>query len=175
MRALVAVTVLALLCAGGADAHEGGGHTGFVSTVSHIAPPQLGLLVRVLGGHERLSVQNLTKRTVVILGKDGRPSLQLAPGESGSVADSRIGSTGPPPDRGEFVKNWRIIGEAGGAPFEIVGFLGYRAPTGNDVGPTLPAWAVALLAAGGGLLVAGALALPRIRRKGESAAEKLRA
>jgi hypothetical protein len=158
-----------LVCAASAVAHEGGEHTGFVSTVSTIDPPQLGLLVRVVGGHESLSVRNLTKKRVVILGETGQPTLQLAPGRSGSVRDRRIGSTGPPPAEGEFVKNWRIPGRAGGAPFEIVGFLGYRAPV--DEGPadwTVPAWAIALAIVVGGSLVTAALALPLIRRKGES-------
>ena len=157
-----------LACAGSAWAHEGGGHTRFVATVSTIDPPQLGLLVNVLGGHERLSVRNLTKKTVVIFGEDGRPKLRLAPGRSGSMADPRIGSTGPPPETGELVKNWHIPGEANGKPFEILGFLGYRAPPGEEQGDWLPAWAIALVIAGGGIVLTAALALPLRRREDES-------
>jgi hypothetical protein len=162
---LLAVASATLVCAASARAHEGGPHTGFVATVSGIEPSQLGLLVRVLGGHERLSVRNLTPKTVVIFGEDRQPALRLAPGRSGSLVDARIGSTGPPPEEGEFVKNWRIPGEAGGEPFEIVGFLGYRPPPGEeDDGSGFPAWGIASVIGG---LVAVALALPLLRRKGE--------
>jgi hypothetical protein len=157
-----------LACAGSVSAHEGGGHIGFVAKVSTIDPPQLGLLVHVLGGHERLSVRNLTKKTVVIFGANGRPTLRLAPGRSGSMPDPRIGSTGPPPVRGEFVKSWRILGETDGQPFEILGFLGYRAPPVEEQGGRLPAWAIALAIAGGGIVLTTALALPLRRREGES-------
>jgi hypothetical protein len=169
VRLLLALPVLALAYAAGAHAHGGGSHTGFVSTVSGIEPPQLGLLVQVVGGHERLSVRNLTQGTVVVFDEDGREALRLAPGASGSVADPRIGSTGPPPEKGEFVKDWRISGEADGEPFEIVGFLGYRPPPGvqqDDSG--LPVWAIVLAAAAGAIVVAAALALPLRRREGES-------
>jgi hypothetical protein len=169
MQALIAVTALTLACAGGAQAHGGGGHTGFVATVSGIEPQFPGLLVSVSGGHERLALRNLTSKRVVIFGEDGQPSLRLAPGRSGAMSDSRIGSAGPPPEQGEFVKNWRIPGNAGGEPFEIVGFLGYRSPPGeeHDDGPGLPAWGVALGAGIGALMVVAALALPLRRRKGE--------
>ena len=174
MRAALALAVAVtavFVAAGSARAHGGGTHSGFVSTVSYLDPPQVGLLVSVLGGHERLSVRNLTQKTVVIIGADGRPALRLAPGESGSVADPRIGSTGPPPEEGEFVRDWRVPGEADGEPFEIVGFLGYRPPPGPETGSAgddLPTWAIALAAIGGAALVAAALALPLRRREGES-------
>jgi hypothetical protein len=171
VRALVAATALALVCAANGHAHGGGSHTGFVATVSYVEPPQLGLLVRVLGGHERLSISNLTQETVEILGEDGQPALRLAPGESGAIADPRVGSTGPPPSSGEFVKDWRIPGRADGEPFQIVGFLGYRSaqPAEDEGGWPVPAWAIALV---GGVAVAAALALPLlVRREGESASE----
>jgi hypothetical protein len=167
---LIAAVVLALAGVEHALAHEGGRHSGFVATVSYIEPPQLGLLVRVTGGHEALEVRNLTRKTVEILGDDGRPALRLAPGTSGAVADPRIGSTGPPPSQGEFVRDWRIPGRAAGEPFEIVGFLGYRAPVdedGDDRWP--PVWAAALVGCG---LVAALLALPLLTlRKGKKASE----
>ena len=166
---LLAPLLAALLVTPIGYAHPTGSHTGFVSTVSGIEPPQLGLLVQVLGGHERLSVRNLTRKTVVLFDEDGGEALRLAPGDSGSVADPRIGSTGPPPDEGEFVRNWRIPGEADGKPFEIAGFLGYRAPPGarNESDGGLPRWAI-VLATGGAIVLAAALALPLLRREGES-------
>ena len=169
-RSLLALLLVALLVTPIGYAHPTGSHTGFVSTVSGIEPPQLGLLVQVLGGHERLSLRNLTRKTVVIFDEDGGEELRLAPGDSGSVADPRVGSTGPPPDEGEFVRNWRIPGEAGGEAFEIAGFLGYRAPPGaqDESGGGLPRWAIVLAAAGGAIVLAGALALPLLRREGES-------
>ncbi len=176
MRRLLAAPVLALAWTAAAYAHGGGEHTGFVSTVSAIEPPQPGLLVEVIGGHERLSVRNLTQKTVVIFDERGRAALRLPPGEAGSIADPRIGSTGPPPEEGEFVKDWRIPGEADGEPFEIVGFLGYRPPPTSQEQPAgaggLPAWAIALAAAGAAVVVAAALALPLLRRKGEGVRPK---
>jgi len=172
MRALVAVTVLALTCAAGARAHEGGSHTGFVATVSGIEPPVLGLLVSVVGGHERLSVRNWTRKTIVVFGEDGRETLRLGPGDAGAIVDPRIGSSGRPPAEGEFVENWRIPGAADGERFEIVGFLGYRPPAGAEGADSgLPAWAIALTV-GSAILLTAALALPLLaRREDESAAE----
>lgn len=169
MRTFLATVVLVLACTAVAEAHDGGRHTGFVATVSGIEPQLPGLLVSVAGSHERLAFRNLTSKRVVLFGEDGKPSLRLAPGRSGSVSDARIGSAGPPPVRGEFVKDWRIPGTADGEPFEIVGFLGYRPPPGaeHDGGVGLPAWGVALAAGMGALVVVTALALPRRRRKGE--------
>lgn len=169
MRAVFAAAVVALACTAFAEAHDGGGHTGFVATVSGVEPHVPGLLVSVAGGHERLAVRNLTSKTVVIFGEAGRPSLRLAPRRSGSVSDRRIGSAGLPPEHGEFVKNWRIPGEASGKPFEIVGFLGYRSPPGEDRdgGDGSPAWIVALATGVGTLMLVTALALPLRRRKGE--------
>jgi hypothetical protein len=169
VKVLFAAAAVALACTALAEAHDGAGHTGFVATVSGVEPHFPGLLVSVAGGHERLAVRNLTSKTVVIFGEAGRPSLRVAPGRSGSVSDRRIGSAGPPPEHGEFVKNWRIPGEAGGKPFEIMGFLGYRSPSGEDGddGDGLPAWIVALAAGVGTLMLVTALALPLRRRKGE--------
>jgi len=172
MRALAAVTVLALTCAAGARAHEGDSHAGFVATVSGIEPPVLGLLVTVVGGHERLSVRNWTRKTIVVYGEDGRDTLRLAPGDAGAIADPRIGSSGPPPAEGEFVKNWRIPGAADGERFEIVGFLGYRPPAdAEEEDSGLSAWAMALTVGGGILLTATLALLLLARREGESAAE----
>jgi hypothetical protein len=166
----IAAVALTLVGVEQAAGHGGGSHSGFVATVSYIEPPQVGLLVRVTGGHEALEVRNLTRKTVAILGENEQPRLRLAPGQSGSVADPRIGSTGPPPSQGEFVKDWRIPGTAGDERFEIVGFLGYRAPAGEEGDDRWPpVWAVALV---GGVLVAALLALPLLAlRKGERVSE----
>lgn len=161
------VLLLLLASPSAALAHGGGGHVGFVATVSGIEPPIPGLIAQVLGGHERLSVQNLTQKTIVILDVEGRPQLHVAPGEAKSIADPRVGSTGPPPERGEFVRNWRIRGEADGEPFAIVGFLGYRRAVEAADGGGLSLWipfAVGLVGAG----ALAALALTLRRRQGES-------
>jgi hypothetical protein len=169
-QTFVASALAALACAGGASAHEGTTHVGFVSTVSTIDPFVPGLLVRVIGGHERLSVTNLTRKTVVIFGARGRPIARIPPGENRVWAEPRVGATEEPPEEEGLVRNWRIPGTAGGQRFEIVGFLGYRPPPGASRGAddsALPGWAIALVAAGGALLVLAALALPLRRRKGE--------
>jgi hypothetical protein len=172
MRPLLAALACSLAFAAGASGHTNGSHTGFVSTVSGIQPQLPGLLVQVIGGHERLSVRNWTQKTVIVFGADGRAVATLAPGESRVWADTRIGASGPPPKREELVRRWRIPGEADGEPFEIGGFLGYRPPAGasSSGNAALPVWAVALASAGGALVLAAALALPLLRRKGEGEA-----
>ncbi len=164
--ASLASWLAALACAAGASAHEGGPHVGFVSTVSTIDPFVPGLLVRVIGGHERISVTNLTRKTVVILDADGRPVARIPPSENRVWADPRIGSSEPPPDREGLVRNWRIPGTIDRQPFEIVGFLGYRPPPGAASGGDggFPTWAVVLVVAGGTLVLAAALAIPLRRR-----------
>jgi hypothetical protein len=160
-----ALVAAALLTATSAQAHRTGTHTGFQSTVSYIEPQLPGLLVQVLGGHEQLSVANLTRKNVVILDERGRPVARIAPGRTRVWPEPRIGSTEPPPEREGLVRNWRIPGTADGRPFAIVGFLGYRPPASeSDDGDVV--WAVAIVA-GVGVLIAAALALPFLRREGE--------
>jgi hypothetical protein len=163
--------VAALILAPVGIAHPTGTHTGFVSTVSGIHPAQPGLIVSVFGGHERLSVRNFTRETVVLFGPNGDPVLRLEPGAARAIADPRIGSSGPPPDKGEFVKDWRIAGTANGERFEIVGFLGYRPSAGATVSKDdgLSAWAIAVAVVAGTLVLGAALALPLWLRKGEDA------
>ena len=160
MRLLVVLLAVALACGAEARAHTGGSHTGFVATVSGIEPPQLGLLVRVLGGHERLSVQNLTRTTV----RFEEAGIVLAPGESAAWPEPRIAPSEPPRREG-LILRWRIPGSADGEPFAIVGFLGYAGPLEQDEG--LPRWAIALAGAAGAGMVAAALALPLRRREGK--------
>jgi hypothetical protein len=170
VSALLASSLAALASAAGASAHEGGTHSGFISTVSTIDPFIPGLLVRVIGGHERLSVTNLTRKTVVILDAGGQPVARIPPGENRVWSEPRVGATEEPPEREGLVRNWRIPGTIDGEPFEIVGFLGYRPPPGEraeEDGSGLPDWAIAVVAAGGALLLMAALALPLRRRKGE--------
>jgi hypothetical protein len=167
MRPLLALTVLALACAAGAHAHGGGSHTGFAARVSVIEPFLPGLLVEVLGGHQRLSVTNLTDKHLVILDGGDQPFVRIAPGETEAWAEPRIGAGQDPPEKEGLVKNWRIEGTADGEPFVIVGFLGYRPPAGESGLPErsgLPAWAIVLAGAGGALVLGAALALPLLRR-----------
>lgn len=172
--ALLAGAALAALApAGAADAHTTGIHTGIVATVSGIDPPLPGLLVRVVGGHERLSVRNWTERTVVVFDERGGVAARLAPGEGHAWADPRIDWEGPLPADETRLRTFRIEGEADGERFAIEGYLGYRplAAAGHAgeaaPGSGWPAWATAAVVAAGALLAAGALALPLLRRKGE--------
>lgn len=167
LSSLAALALAAGVSAPSAHGHETGAHTGFVSTVSGIEPPLPGLLVQVAGGHERLAVRNFTQQTVVVFDEQGQEAARLDPGESDAWPDPRIDGLGPPPDRDGLVRNWRIAGEADGERFEIVGFLGYRAPPGELEGGGFPVWAAVLAAAAGALVVAAALALPLRRREGE--------
>jgi len=170
MRLPFVVLLVAAAWTTGASAHTIGTHTGFVSTVSGIEPRLPGLLVNVLGGHQRLSVRNWTQKTIVIFDEQGRPAVRLEPGEGHAWPDRRIGYSGPPPEREGLVKKWRIPGEADGRPFQIAGFLGYRPPAGSAPAGNagLPTWGIVLAGAVGAVVVAAALALPLWRRKGES-------
>jgi hypothetical protein len=165
------LVVTLVLAASSARAHATGSHAGFQSTVSYVEPQLPGLLVRVLGGHERLSVRNWTRKEIVILDERGRPIVRLAPGESRAWIEPRIGSAGPPPDRERLVRNWRIRGRADGRPFAIVGFLGYRPLSSDTDADDVPAWVV-VVAVGTGVLAAAALALPVLRREDEGEVER---
>lgn len=64
-----------------ADGHpRGSQQRGFVSTVAAVEPNVLGLRASVLGGDDRLLVQNLSGKTVLISGYDGEPFLRFARG-----------------------------------------------------------------------------------------------
>lgn len=178
MRRAPALLPLALLlaaCVGATDAraHETGRHTGFVSTVSGVDPPLPGLVAQVLGGHERISLRNWTQSTVVVFDEAGGVIARLDPGESRAWPDPRIGWEGAAPVEDGLVRNWRIAGEADGAPFEIVGFLGYAEPGSLAPAPAggLPRWALVLAGAGGAVVVLAALALPLRRREGEDGSD----
>jgi hypothetical protein len=169
---LVLLGAIALLAAGAGHAHTTGIHTGFVATISGVDPPLPGLLVRVVGGHERLSVRNWTERTVVLFNEQGGVVARLAPGDGRAWADPRIDWEGPPPEGETRLRTWRIEGEADGERFAIAGFLGYRPPAAaaaEELAPDSgwPAWATIAVVVGGGILAAAALALPLVRRKGE--------
>jgi hypothetical protein len=167
MRALVAAWVLALTCVAGAQAHGGGTHSGFASRVSTIEPFVPGLVVQVVGGHEQLSLANLTKKSIVVLDDGGRPLVRIGPGKTEVWDEPRIGWAGETPAREGLVRNWTIAATADGEPFEIVGFLGYRPPPGTtqpagDDGSA--AWVVVLgLTVGLAALAAATLLLRRRR------------
>jgi hypothetical protein len=163
----IPVVLAALACATGAFAHGGDSHLGFASQVSVIEPFLPGLLVSVLGGHERLSVTNLTDETVVILDDREEPLVRISPGETEVWAEPRIGTTEEPPEEEGLVRNWRIPGTADGEPFAIRGFLGYRPPPGaaEGNGGGLPTWAIVLAGVAGALVVAAAIAAPLLRRE----------
>ena len=145
-----------------------GAHTGLASRVSTVEPPLPGLVVDVIGGHERLSVRNWTRTTVVIYDGEGRPLAQIAPGESRAWREPRIGWSGAPPDREGLVRRWRIPGRTADRPFEIVGFLGYRKPLSESDEDGTPTWAIVAAAGIAVLLVAAGLALSLVRREGET-------
>jgi hypothetical protein len=171
---LMLASLLALAATDAAYAHGGGTHTGFQARVSYIEPQQPGLLVQVLGGHERLSVSNLTRKNVVIFDTNGGVQERIPAGRSRVWAEPRIGSQEPPPEREGLVRNWRIAGEADGERFAIVGFLGYRPPAATSMSDEncTPTWGIVLAAVVGLLIAAAALALPFLRREGEGEANR---
>jgi hypothetical protein len=59
-------------------AHGGGAQRGYVSTLTAVQPPNLGLFVDVLEGDDRLSLTNTTGEEVVVAGYEGEPYLRFA-------------------------------------------------------------------------------------------------
>ena len=76
-RAALLLSVTALTLAGDAFAHRGSTETGYVSTVSALVPPVLGVDARVLGGDDRLRVSNYSGKTIVVLGYEREPYLRF--------------------------------------------------------------------------------------------------
>jgi hypothetical protein len=167
---LLAVCAAAvLLVAPSAQAHRTGAHSGLISTVSYVDPLVPGLLVRVLDGHVRLSVANLTKQDVYILDGRGRRVRQVPAGRTRVWREPRVGANETTPEREGLIRYWRIPGTTGGKRFQIIGFLGYRAPAqaaSDDSG--VPTWVVVLGALAGAGLLAAALAFPLVVRRGEA-------
>jgi hypothetical protein len=148
-RALVAGAALA--AAPAAFGHGPFGPAkGYVSSVTSIEPNVLGLQASVVG--DQLVVRNWSRKTVTILGPDGRPYLRfgrrgifanagfgwkrVSRGTSYGWHDSRVRWTArqPPeavrrhPDRAHFLRAWGVRGSADGKPFLIRGLLGYAPP-----------------------------------------------
>jgi hypothetical protein len=77
-RRLFAALVAALALASSAAAHGPfGGGVGYVSTVSGLSPPVLGVVVTVLGGDDRLQLVNYSGKTVTIDGYQGEPFVRF--------------------------------------------------------------------------------------------------
>ena len=170
MRTRVSLTLAVLATAGGvavatAHAHGGGSHSGFQARVSYLEPSQPGVLVQVLEGHVRLSLANLTPKTIVVPGGEGQPTVRIKPGRTEVWVEPRIGATEAPPKREGLVRNWTIPATADGAPFEIVGFLGYRPPAvaAQTEDEDVPTWVVIVAVAIGVIVLAAALAVPFLR------------
>ncbi len=79
-RLVLAVAMLvALLAAPAALAHGIGGKQGYVSTLTAVEPPTLGLYVDVLQGDDRLSLTNSSEEELVVLGYENEPYLRIGP------------------------------------------------------------------------------------------------
>lgn len=164
---LFALVLVACVFPGAASGH-GEHYEGYVSRVSEVEPLVLGLLIDVVGGDERLAVRNLTASTVEFFDPRGRPLATVPPGGSASWHEPRIHASGPPPERSQLVRRWRIRGEADGRPFAVNGYLGYAAPADQPTEGTSVRRVVVIAALAALLLTA--LALPLVvRRKGEGA------
>jgi hypothetical protein len=182
---LLAAGLVAFAATPAAAGHGTPSQAGYVSTVSGVEPALPGLLVSILGGDDLLSVRNWSGKKVVLNGPDGKPFLRFEPdavyrrdrsgwrlvkrGTSYAWHDPRIHWTGPPPERSGLVAHWRIGGTANGEPLAVKGFIGYAAPAPpmSDGGAGLPSWAIVLAGVAGAFVLATALALPLVRRKGE--------
>jgi hypothetical protein len=165
---VAALVTAASLSAGFARAHGTGAHSGFQARVSYLEPTQPGVLIQVLGGHVRLSLANLTRKTIVVPGAEGRRDVRIGPGRTEIWVEPRIGATEAPPEGEGLVRNWTIPATADGVPFEIVGFLGYRPPGGRAVAKEeeggTSIWLIAAAIGGGVLVLSAALAVPLLRR-----------
>ncbi len=193
-RAAILLFLTALVLSGDARAHGRTGQSGYVSTVSALDPPVLGVSVNVLGGDKRLRLSNYSGKTVVVLGYAGEPFLRF--GKDGVFRNVRSPSTAAPlwrkvatgvsfdwhdrrihwpaseppegvreePDKAHLVFNWRVPARADGKAFAIEGFLGYVPGSNVDAGRD---WLLALLGGGGialAAVVVGAGARRRARR-----------
>ena len=166
--ALLFAAAAAVACSGSARAHEGGAHSGFAAQVSVIDPFLPGLLINVVGGHERLSLTNLTKKRIVILDDSGRILVRVPPGKTEVWSEPRISAGADPPEEEGLVRNWRIEGRADGEPFEILGFLGYRPPPGNENEGSSSLPVLAIVVAGGVFALGAVAAAAALVRRRES-------
>jgi len=76
-RAAILLFLTALVLSGDASGHRGSALTGYVSTVSALEPPVLGVDAIVLGGDDRLRISNYSGKTIVVLGYEGEPYLRF--------------------------------------------------------------------------------------------------
>ncbi len=78
VRAVIVGLFVALVVGPSADAHPAKGYTrGFKSKVVAIRPAVPGLTVRVVGGDDRLRLENRSGAEIVVLGYDGEPYLRI--------------------------------------------------------------------------------------------------
>jgi len=175
MRRLVAA--LALVAAAPAYAHgPTSTKSGYVSTVAGLRPNVVGVTATILGSDQQLQLTNYSGKTVEVLDPQRKPMFRFAAdgiyrrldaqwirvgaGSSYAWHDTRIRWTGadPPPvvrqqpDAEHRIFAWHVPATANGEPFVIDGFLGYRPALGaKDDG--MPAWQLALIAAGAAVVL----------------------
>jgi hypothetical protein len=75
--ALSLAASVAFLAAPAAVAHNVGAAKGYVSTLTQLDPPALGVYVQVRGQDDRLRLSNTTGKAVVVEGYDGEPYLRF--------------------------------------------------------------------------------------------------
>jgi len=76
-RTAIVLALAALALSGDASGHPGTAQTGYVSTVSALEPPVLGVDAIVLGGDDRLRISNYSGKTIVVLGYEDEPYLRF--------------------------------------------------------------------------------------------------
>jgi len=76
-RTAIVLFLTALVLSADASGHRGTAQTGYVSTVSALVPPVLGVDTIVLGGDDRLRISNYSGKTIVVLGYEGEPYLRF--------------------------------------------------------------------------------------------------
>jgi len=77
-RTPTAVGAAALVLAASASAHgPAGGGAGYVSSISGLKPPVVGVLTSVLGSDDRLQLVNYSGKTIVVYGYSGEPFLRF--------------------------------------------------------------------------------------------------
>jgi hypothetical protein len=77
--AISLAALAALLAAPAAVAHGVGGAQGYVSTLSQLDPPALGVYVDVRGQDDRLRLSNTTGKVLMVEGYEGEPYLRFTP------------------------------------------------------------------------------------------------
>ena len=119
-HALVVLVAAALAAAPAALAHGEGAERGYVSTLTAVEPPNVGLFVDVLEGDDRLALTNTTGKPLLVLGYEGEPYLRFdaegvyenARSPAAALNNDRYGRVELPPEADPAAEpDWRKVAD----------------------------------------------------------------